>query len=420
MKYMVMEVHPAYAVLMDEEARFVRAANLHYEVGQNVESPVLLDTQADPKHAGIRMTVRRCIAAAACVLVLIGAGAAYYRSDVATYSTIVVSAAADIRMNVNSRGMVVSLSSCNAYGDELLADYDGKGKDKRTVASELIARAVEKGYLNAGDTVHFYVDAPKTDDYDTYCAEFEEDAKQLDMSADVQKYSRSETIPAPTETQTDTAAPAQTVPAPAEPPQTELPAAAPIQETTAPAVPETTERTTESTTFTWTKPSGRQPYGWYGDEWNHWSNGWKQTDEAAVEDEEDTEPTEAATERGWYQEWDRGRDFRWYDDDDDDDDVDDDEEDDLPDEPEDAHEDDVDDDDDDNVHDVPSFPEHRGWNAPRSDWEEPATPDFDWDWGGWSYSPCPPEMDCEPVTDPYEPEDADTFDIGEMEEEYND
>ena len=376
MKYMVMEVHPAYAVLMDEEARFVRAANLHYEVGQNVESPVLLDTQTDPKHAGIRMTVRRCIAAAACVLVLIGAGAAYYRSDVATYSTIVVSAAADFRMNVNSRGMVVSLSSCNAYGDELLADYDGKGKDKRTVASELIARAVEKGYLNAGDTVHFYVDAPKTDDYDTYCAEFEEDAKQLDMNADVQKYSRSKTIPAPTETQTDTAAPAQTVPAPAE--------------------PETTERATESTTFTWTKPSDRQPYGWYGDEWNHWSNGWKQTDEAVVEDEEDTEPTEAATERSWYQEWDRGSDYRWYDDDDDD--VDDDEEDDLPDEPEDAHEDDVDDDDDDNVHDVPSFPEHRGW----------------------SYSPCPPEMDCEPVTDPYEPEDADTFDIGEMEEEYND
>ena len=36
MKYLVMEIHPGYAVVLDEEGRFIKAANLHYEIGQKV------------------------------------------------------------------------------------------------------------------------------------------------------------------------------------------------------------------------------------------------------------------------------------------------------------------------------------------------------------------------------------------------
>lgn len=32
-KYLVMETHPAYAVVLDNEGRFLKAANLHYQVG---------------------------------------------------------------------------------------------------------------------------------------------------------------------------------------------------------------------------------------------------------------------------------------------------------------------------------------------------------------------------------------------------
>ena len=37
MKYLVMETHPAYAVVLDNEGRFLKAANLHYQVGDTVE-----------------------------------------------------------------------------------------------------------------------------------------------------------------------------------------------------------------------------------------------------------------------------------------------------------------------------------------------------------------------------------------------
>ena len=42
MSYLVMETHPAYAVVLDEEGRFLKAANLRYQVGDTVQDIVEL------------------------------------------------------------------------------------------------------------------------------------------------------------------------------------------------------------------------------------------------------------------------------------------------------------------------------------------------------------------------------------------
>ena len=42
----------------------------------------------------------------------------------------------------------------------LLEGYDGKGKDKVTVADELIDRAIEMGFLSEGGQVSFSIDSP--------------------------------------------------------------------------------------------------------------------------------------------------------------------------------------------------------------------------------------------------------------------
>lgn len=46
-------------------------------------------------------------------------------------------------MNLNRQGTVVGLAGTNADGEALLEGYDGRGKDKVTVADELIDRAIE-------------------------------------------------------------------------------------------------------------------------------------------------------------------------------------------------------------------------------------------------------------------------------------
>ena len=42
MKFMILECHPGYAVAIDENGRYVKIANLSYEVGQVVENPVFM------------------------------------------------------------------------------------------------------------------------------------------------------------------------------------------------------------------------------------------------------------------------------------------------------------------------------------------------------------------------------------------
>ena len=56
MNYLVLETHPAYAVLLDEEGRFLKAANLHYQVGDTVQNIVELrppqPRRVSPRHRG--------------------------------------------------------------------------------------------------------------------------------------------------------------------------------------------------------------------------------------------------------------------------------------------------------------------------------------------------------------------------------
>lgn len=59
MNYLVMECHPGYAILLDEEGRFLKAANLHYKVGQTVRDPVLMRTERRRRRAGSAAGSRR-------------------------------------------------------------------------------------------------------------------------------------------------------------------------------------------------------------------------------------------------------------------------------------------------------------------------------------------------------------------------
>ena len=66
MSYLVMEVHPAYAVVLDEEGRFLKAANLQYQVGDTVQTIVEL-RQAKPRSPALWKPLSGLAAAAACL-----------------------------------------------------------------------------------------------------------------------------------------------------------------------------------------------------------------------------------------------------------------------------------------------------------------------------------------------------------------
>ena len=50
MKYLIMECHMAYAVVLDEDGRFLKAANMDYEVGQTVDTLSLIHISEPTRH----------------------------------------------------------------------------------------------------------------------------------------------------------------------------------------------------------------------------------------------------------------------------------------------------------------------------------------------------------------------------------
>ena len=158
MSYLVMECHPGYVVLLDEEGRFLKAANLRYETGQTVYDPVLMRETPEKQRHTIRWIGSSIAAIAACFLIFFGIS--YYQSYIQPYSFIYLTINPAVQMDLNRQGTVVGLTGTNEDGQTLLKGYDGKGKDKVTVADELIDRAIEMGFLSEGGQVSFSIDSP--------------------------------------------------------------------------------------------------------------------------------------------------------------------------------------------------------------------------------------------------------------------
>ena len=158
MKYIVMECHPSYAVLLDEEGRFVKAANLHYETGQTVCEPVLMREEPVKQRNRLRWARSGFAAVAACFLLLIGLN--YYRSTLTAYSSSYLTINPEVQMDLNRKGAGIRLEGINEDGAALLEDYEYKGKDRLTVADDLIERAIDMGFLAEGGQVSFSIDAP--------------------------------------------------------------------------------------------------------------------------------------------------------------------------------------------------------------------------------------------------------------------
>lgn len=158
MSYLVMECHPGYAVLLDEEGRFFKAANLQYEVGQRVYDPVLMREEPQKQSHTIRWIGGAVAAIAACLLLVFGIG--YYQNYLQPYSSIYLTINPEVQMDLNRQGTVVELTGTNEDGEKLLEGYDGKGKDKVTVADELIDRAIAMGFLSEGGQISFSIDSP--------------------------------------------------------------------------------------------------------------------------------------------------------------------------------------------------------------------------------------------------------------------
>ena len=148
MKYLVMETHPAYAVVLDERGRFLRAANLHYEVGETVDQVVELQLPPARRFRAWWLV--------GLVVVLLGLGVLFFgfiRPQWMVYGTVRLQINPDVQLSVNREDDVVKLEGLNQDGEALIEGYDFRGEECDDVVEDLVKRALRMGYLETGGTV---------------------------------------------------------------------------------------------------------------------------------------------------------------------------------------------------------------------------------------------------------------------------
>ena len=155
MNYLVMETHPAYAVLLDEEGRFLKAANLSYQVGDTVQDIVELQPPK-AKSPAVWKPLSGLAGLAACLcLVFFG----YYQPNYTAYGTLRIQINPDVEMTVSRTDRVLGLEGLNEDGETLIAGYTYQGKNRETATDELVERAIDMGYLSDGDTISITVNS---------------------------------------------------------------------------------------------------------------------------------------------------------------------------------------------------------------------------------------------------------------------
>lgn len=160
MSYLVMECRPAYAVVLDEQGRFVRVPNLGYEVGQRLDDVVMLEAevlsfeQARPRRA--RRGLVAALAAAACLCALVIGGFAVWQTPI---GTVHMSINPEVGIDVNHFDRVVGIEGENEDGEKLIEGFSYYGRPIDEVSDDLALRAKDRGYLVPGGTIKISVES---------------------------------------------------------------------------------------------------------------------------------------------------------------------------------------------------------------------------------------------------------------------
>lgn len=240
-----MEVHPAYAVVLDEEGRFLKAANLRYQVGDTVRDIVELRHPRE-KRPALWKPLSGVAGLAACLcLVFFG----YYQPNFTPYGALRIQINPDVELTLSRTDRVLELEGLNEDGRVLIEGYDYGGKDREDVTEELVERAIDMGYLSGGETVSITVTSADAD-----WQAREEQAAREDLE---ERYGETIVIQIGP---TDEKPPVTEVVIPVTPPEPEPTPEPPPEQTDPPVVPDDTDYGPNADGVTDYEPPDEGPY----------------------------------------------------------------------------------------------------------------------------------------------------------------
>ena len=153
MTYLVMECHPGYAVVLDQTGRFLKVANLNYQVGETVSFVIECTAEEDPITIKSLRRRRMLLSAASLAACFFLAVLGTWHVCLTPYGAVRIQINPDLKLTVNRLDYVISAEGLNDDGLRLLDGYQFQGQKLEQASGELADRAMEMGYLKEGGQI---------------------------------------------------------------------------------------------------------------------------------------------------------------------------------------------------------------------------------------------------------------------------
>ena len=153
MTYLVMECHPGYAVVLDQTGRFLKVANLNYQVGETVSFVIECTAEEEPITIKSLRRRRMLLSAASLAACFFLAVLGTWHVCLTPYGSVRIQINPDLKLTVNRLDYVISADGLNDDGLRLLDGYQFRGQKLEQASGELADRAMEMGYLKEGGQI---------------------------------------------------------------------------------------------------------------------------------------------------------------------------------------------------------------------------------------------------------------------------
>ena len=154
MKYLVMENHFSYSIVLDEKGQFIKVANMGFDVGETIEQIYPINNKTKINKSKKIITLLTGVAA--CFIILFSV---LYKQPLPVYASIYLNINPQFKIDVDKNGTILELKSLNNDAKSLTKDYKWKKKNIETLSKEIVRFSIDSGYLKNNGELEFSIDS---------------------------------------------------------------------------------------------------------------------------------------------------------------------------------------------------------------------------------------------------------------------
>lgn len=161
MKYLVMERHESYVIVLDEQGRFFKVANMDYSPGQTLTKVVPMENFAEKRK---KRAVFFALFLAVVLLFAFGIYFFFFSSSGTDSVVYRINMGGEIAVTCDRENNVTKIDGKNPEGKILAQDVDFRDKSVRTVSAELLEKSVSMGFIGKDEEIFLSIEGIYDDD----------------------------------------------------------------------------------------------------------------------------------------------------------------------------------------------------------------------------------------------------------------